>query len=178
MDCRQALQILEFNDSDAGGLPSEVYSADDRAAAEAHLESCPACARTVQNRRELDRSIGQVMRSVQIPRGAQQRLLARLSELETADFGSGTRQPDAAFEVAGTSNVGGAHSSGEEAARNDQPSSAAASSVKPAQPSGIATQRSRRRFFERPRAVVRLPGRRDDRVFRRRLVFPAALHCG
>src|ERR1700683_4385330 len=102
MDCRQALQILEFNDGDAARVPSDIYSTDDRTAAEAHLESCPACARTVHKRRELDRTIGQVMRSAQIPRGAQQRLLARLSELETADSGSASRQPAAPLEMAGS----------------------------------------------------------------------------
>ncbi len=84
MDCRQALQILEFDDLAAGGLPSEVGSVEDRAAAEAHLEGCAACARTVGNRRELDRTIGEVMRAVPIPRGSQQRLLARLAELDSA----------------------------------------------------------------------------------------------
>ena len=39
----------------------------------------PSCARTVRNRRELDRTIGRVMRTVAIPRGAQQRLLAHKS---------------------------------------------------------------------------------------------------
>jgi hypothetical protein len=88
MDCRQALQILDFEDQRADGLPSEVCSVEERATAEAHLESCPACARTARNRRDLDRTIGQVMRSVQIPRGAQQRLLASLSETATLETAS------------------------------------------------------------------------------------------
>jgi hypothetical protein len=96
MDCRQALQILDFEDPNADGLPSDVCSAEERAAAEAHLESCPGCARTVRNRRDLDRTIGGVMRSVQIPRGAQQRLLARLTEtaaLETASKDDESARP-------------------------------------------------------------------------------------
>jgi hypothetical protein len=82
MDCRQALQILEFDLPDADGLPEEICSAEEHAAALAHLESCPVCVRTVGNRRELDRTIGRVMRTVAIPRGAQQRLLAQIAELE------------------------------------------------------------------------------------------------
>jgi hypothetical protein len=84
MDCRQALQILEFDSPDADGLPEEICSAEEHAAALAHLESCPVCVRTVLNRRELDRTIGRVMRTVAIPRGAQQRLLAQIAELEAA----------------------------------------------------------------------------------------------
>ncbi len=84
MDCRQALQILEFDLPDADGLPDEICSAGEHAAALAHRESCPSCARTVLNRRELDRTIGRVMRTVAIPRGAQQRLLAQIAELEAA----------------------------------------------------------------------------------------------
>ncbi len=85
MDCRQALEILEFDRPDMDGLPDEICSAAEHAAALAHVESCPTCARTVQNRRELDRAIGNVMRSVALPRGAQQRLLAQIAELEAAD---------------------------------------------------------------------------------------------
>jgi hypothetical protein len=88
MDCRQALQILEFDFPDADGLPEEICSAEEHAAALAHLESCPSCARTVRNRRELDRTIGRVMRTVAIPRGAQQRLLAQIAELEAAGTGA------------------------------------------------------------------------------------------
>jgi hypothetical protein len=139
MDCRQALQILEFDGGDAGGSLAEIYSAEERSAAEAHLESCPACARTVHSRRDVDRAIGQVMRSVPIPRGAQQRLLARLSELETAD----------ADTDAGRTAVVPARVGGEEGGRNGQPSPSAAPSVKPARPIQAARFASRRRFLKR-----------------------------
>jgi len=138
MDCRQALQILEFDAGDAGDSLAEVYSAEERAAAETHVESCPACARTVQHRRDLDRSIGQVMRAVPIPRGAQQRLLARLSELETADSGTD----------AGRTAVVPAGAGGEEAGRNGQPSPSTASLVEPARPIQATRRASRRRFLK------------------------------
>jgi hypothetical protein len=93
MDCRQALQILDFEDPRADGLPSEVCSVEERAAAEAHLESCPGCARTVRNRGDLDQTIGRMMRSVPIPRGAQQRLLARLSETAAVTTTSKNGEP-------------------------------------------------------------------------------------
>ncbi|HET6327015.1 MAG TPA: hypothetical protein VFG04_20210 [Planctomycetaceae bacterium] len=129
MDCRQALQILEFDDLAAGGLPAEVGSVEDRAAAEAHLESCPTCARTVGNRRELDRTIGQVMRAVPIPRGSQQRLLARLAELETADTAVAMAADD------------------ENSPRNGQASSLTTTpAVEPAQSN--AAFKSRRRFLK------------------------------
>jgi hypothetical protein len=121
MDCREALQILEFSDvgpdaspgadvagseavsraepgsSEAGAAtasssPAEadsIWSADDKAAAQAHLAGCPACERAMRQRRELDRSIGRVMRNVPVPRGAQHRLLAQLAELEAADAATG-----------------------------------------------------------------------------------------
>jgi hypothetical protein len=94
MDCRQALQILEFDLPDTDGLPEEICSAEEHAAALAHLESCPACVRTVLNRRELDRTIGRVMRTVAIPRGAQQRLLAQIVELEAAGTIASTTASD------------------------------------------------------------------------------------
>ena len=147
MDCRQALQILEFDGGDAGASLSEVYSSEERAAAQAHLESCPACARTVGNRRDLDRTIGQVMRAVPIPRGAQQRLLARLSELETADADVDAGRT--AVVPAGASELKGLHSGGEEGARNGQPSPSAAPLVKPARPIQVTRLTSRRRFLKR-----------------------------
>jgi hypothetical protein len=128
MDCRQALQILEFDGGDAGDSLAEIYSAEERAAAEAHLESCPACARTLANRRDLDRTIGQVMRAVPVPRGAQQRLLARLSELETAEA-----------DTVPTAEVG----------RNGQPFPAMVPSVRPARPIQAPPLTSRRRFLKR-----------------------------
>jgi hypothetical protein len=147
MDCRQALQILEFDGGDAGDSLAEIYSAEERAAAEAHLESCPACARTVHSRRDVDRTIGQVMRSVPIPRGAQQRLLARLSELETAD--ADTDAARTAVVPAGVSELDGLHSGGEEGGRNGQPSPSTAALVKPARPIQATGLASRRRFLKR-----------------------------
>src|SRR5580704_16189428 len=147
MDCRQALQILEFDGGDAGASLSEVYSSEERAAAQAHLESCPACARTVGNRRDLDRTIGQVMRAVPIPRGAQQRLLARLFELETAD--ADTDAGRTAVVPAGASELNGLHSGGEEGGRNGQPSPSTAPLVKPARPIQVTRLTSRRRFLKR-----------------------------
>jgi hypothetical protein len=147
MDCRQALQILEFDGGDAGDSLAEVYSAEQRAAAQAHLESCPACARTVANRRDLDRAMGQVMRAVPIPRGAQQRLLARLSELETAD--ADTDAGRTAVVPAGASELNGLHSDGDQGARNGQPSPSTAPLVKPARPIQVTRLTSRRRFLKR-----------------------------
>src|SRR5579862_7264302 len=82
MDCRRALEILEFSDRESDGAAADFCSPEDRAAAEEHLEGCAACAQAVGNWRQLDRTIGQVMRAVPIPRGAQQRLFARLAEVE------------------------------------------------------------------------------------------------
>jgi hypothetical protein len=143
MDCRQALQILEFDDRQPDGVPSEVCSADERALAEAHLETCPVCARTVQHRRELDRTIGDVMRAVPIPRGAQQRLLARLAELGTADAGTEAGQP-AAVSSRATSDLGELHAAGDNAPRNGQ-----LSSIRPAKPIGTPRVASRRKFLKR-----------------------------
>jgi hypothetical protein len=147
MDCRQALQIFEFDGGDAGDSLAEVYSAEERAAAEAHLESCAACARTVGNRRDLDRTIGQVMREVPIPRGAQQRLLARLSELETAD--ADTDAGRTAVVPASASELNGHHLDGEQGARNGQPPPSTAPLVKPARPIQVTRLTSRRRFLKR-----------------------------
>jgi hypothetical protein len=151
MDCRQALQILDFDGSDGSGLPSEIDSAAERAAAEVHLESCPACARMVRNRREVDRTIGQVMRAVPVPRGAQQRLVARLSELETAESGTEAAELTAPLTMVPVAALNGAHSDGQEAARNGQPSPAAMSSVSPAPagPGNVTGLASRRRFLKR-----------------------------
>jgi hypothetical protein len=150
MDCRQALQILQFDDLASGGLPSEIGSVEDRAAAEAHLDSCATCARTVQNRRELDRTIGQVMRAVPIPRGAQQRLLARIAELETADTAEGTGQSAGQLEAAelGTNGV---LAIGENPPCNGHASPSAAStgsSVVPARSNRANGFASRRRFLK------------------------------
>jgi hypothetical protein len=143
MDCRQALQILEFDDRQPDGLPSEVCSADERAVAEAHLESCPSCARTVQHRRELDRTIGDIMRTVPVPRGTQQRLLARLAELETAESGTGAGQ-SSALESAAVSELSGPH-----AATDDEPRNGQSPSIRPAQPIGTPRVVSRRKFLKR-----------------------------
>jgi hypothetical protein len=143
MDCRQALQILEFDDLASGGLPAEIGSVEDRAAAEAHLESCPACVRIVRNRRELDRSIGQVMRSVPIPRGAPQRLLARIAELETADAVGGSGQA-AGAEMTGVAGANGVPLNGENPSRNGQ-SPTMLPSVEVTRPNRVAT---RRRFLK------------------------------
>jgi hypothetical protein len=133
MDCRHALQILDFDDPIADGLPSEVYSADELAAAKAHLESCPACARAVVNRRVLDRSIDQVMRAVQIPRGAQQRLLARISEMESDAAVTGLDESAAPLPAAGVS---------------ESAAGMTASSLVPARPSRVTGPVSRRRFLK------------------------------
>jgi len=147
MDCRQALQILEFDGGNADDSLAEVYSAEERAAAQAHLESCPACARTVGNRRDLDRAIGEVMREVPIPRGAQQRLLARLSELQTANSGADVGPTSAA--LAGASDLRGLHSVGEQVGRNGQPLSSTVPTVRPARPIQATRLTSRRRFLKR-----------------------------
>jgi hypothetical protein len=133
MDCRHALQILDFDEPNSDGLPSEVYSADELAAAKAHLESCPACARAVVNRRDLDRSIGQVMRAVQIPRGAQQRLLARISQMESDAAVTGPDESPAPLKVAEVS---------------ESAAGMTASPLVPARPSRVTGPVSRRRFLK------------------------------
>jgi hypothetical protein len=100
MDCRHALEILDLADREVDRLTAEPDAAAEQAAAEAHLESCPACERKVRRRRELDRNIGRVMQAVPIPRGAQQRLLVRLAEVEAADSVAATGQTAADLELA------------------------------------------------------------------------------
>jgi hypothetical protein len=84
MDCRTALEILDREGTGMSGLPEA-----DLAAAEAHLAGCGRCAAIVDNRRRLDRKIGRVLRAVDVPRGARQRLLVQLAALETADDDTG-----------------------------------------------------------------------------------------
>ncbi len=136
MDCRQALQILEFDLPDADGLPDEICSAGEHAAAVAHLESCPICARTVGNRRELDRTIGRVMRTVAIPRGAEQRLLAQIAELEAAGTSALTAANDHSLPDA---------NDGIAAALGQSPTVDSAPAITPAKPLGPPT---RRRFLK------------------------------
>jgi hypothetical protein len=78
MDCRIALEILDCQRTGPSGLPD-----GDLAAAESHVTECRRCRVIVKNRRALDRKIGRVMRSVDVPRGAQEKLVARLSALES-----------------------------------------------------------------------------------------------
>jgi hypothetical protein len=87
------------------GLPEP-----DLAAAEAHLAGCCRCAAIVENRRRLDRKIGRALRTVDLPRGGRQRLLAQLAALETAaddaDLAMNTNnQPAAAQGTAGIAHV-------------------------------------------------------------------------
>jgi len=79
MDCRTALEILDCEGTGLSGLPEA-----DLAAADAHLAECCRCAAIVDNRRRLDRKIGRTLRTVNLPRGGRQRLLAQLAALETA----------------------------------------------------------------------------------------------
>ncbi len=83
MDCRTALEILDCQGAGMSGLPE-----GDLAAAEAHLVACAPCRAIVQNRRRLDRKIGRVLRAVNVPRGARERLFAQLAALETAAVAS------------------------------------------------------------------------------------------
>jgi|HubBroStandDraft_6_1064221.scaffolds.fasta_scaffold103515_2 hypothetical protein len=78
MDCRAALEIFDCQRTDPSGVPD-----GDIAAAESHVAECRRCRAIVKNRRLLDRKIGRTMRSVDVPRGAQERLVARLSALES-----------------------------------------------------------------------------------------------
>jgi nitrate reductase NapE component len=87
------------------------------------------------------------MREVPIPRGAQQRLLARLSEMETAD--ADTDAGPTAVVLAGAPESNGLHSDGEEAGRNGQPLPSTAPLAKPARPIQITGRASRRRFLKR-----------------------------
>jgi hypothetical protein len=79
MDCRTALEILDRRGNAHSGPPDR-----DLVAAEAHLNECRRCRMIVQNRRRLDRKVGRVLRAVDVPRDAQERLLAQLVELEAA----------------------------------------------------------------------------------------------
>jgi hypothetical protein len=78
MDCRNALEILDCEGDGLTGLDEAGVKA-----AEAHLADCPRCLAITENRRQLDREIGRVMRTVDVPRDAQERLVAKLVALET-----------------------------------------------------------------------------------------------
>lgn len=83
MECRNALEILDIEGSgltDAGEADVE--------AAQAHLAECPRCRAIAEGRRQLDRKIGRLMRNIEVPRGAQERLLAKLAALETSQTSS------------------------------------------------------------------------------------------
>ena len=92
MDCRTALETL---DCDMDGLTG-ADDADVRAA-KAHLAECPRCLAILESRRRLDRKIGRVMRTVDIPLGAKEQLVTRLVALETD---ASSPNPDAAASVA------------------------------------------------------------------------------
>jgi hypothetical protein len=78
MDCRTALEILDCDGGDLADLgEAEVY------AAKAHLAECPRCLAISEGRRQLDRNIGRVMRGVDVPAGAQERLITKLVALES-----------------------------------------------------------------------------------------------
>jgi hypothetical protein len=83
MNCRSALEILDCQGAGLSGVRE-----GDLAAAEAHLVGCARCRAIVQNRRRLDRKIGRVLRAVNVPRGARERLFAQLAALETAAVAS------------------------------------------------------------------------------------------
>jgi hypothetical protein len=84
MDCRNALEILDCEGDGLTGLDEA-----DVKAAEAHLAECPRCLAITESRRHLDRQIGRVMRTVDVPRDAQERLVAKLVALETGATSSG-----------------------------------------------------------------------------------------
>jgi nitrate reductase NapE component len=183
MDCREALQILEFDDLEVDGCPFDacpaeggatradaisagsdgevgprepgpvaasssavesdgVWSADERAAARAHLAGCPVCERAVRHRRELDRSIGLVMRNVPVPRGAQQRLLAQLAELEAADAAGRQVVPASAALDGSSAHVGVAGNNGD-SSLTAEPASSRRSSKH-----NLTVRPSRRKFLK------------------------------
>jgi hypothetical protein len=80
MDCRTVLEIL-----DCQGTAAASALEGDLAVAEAHLTVCGRCREIVQKRRSLDRKIGRVLRAVDVPRGAQEQLIAKLSAMERAE---------------------------------------------------------------------------------------------
>jgi hypothetical protein len=84
MDCRNALEILDCEGDGLTGLDEAEVKA-----AEAHLAECPRCLAIAESRRQLDREIGRGMCAVDVPRGAQDRLLQKLAALESGAISSG-----------------------------------------------------------------------------------------
>lgn len=80
MDCRTALEILDCAGPGVSDMPEARL-----AEAEAHAADCSRCATTVRNRRQLDLKIGRILRAVEVPQAAQDRLLMQLTELERSN---------------------------------------------------------------------------------------------
>jgi hypothetical protein len=78
MDCRTALKVLDCERDGVAGLGEA-----DVKAAQAHLAECPRCLAIAEGRRQLDRNIGRVMRAVHVPLDAQERLITKLTVLES-----------------------------------------------------------------------------------------------
>jgi len=83
MDCPEALERLELPD-ELGGPPLESASpaelSEELNAARLHVASCPSCARITEQRGQLDRRIGMVMRDVPVPASLRERLLSALAQ--------------------------------------------------------------------------------------------------
>ncbi len=74
MDCKTARLLLDFRRPRVGELP-----ADEAAALEHHLASCPDCGAAGLAERRLDDALGRAVRDVPLPDGLRERLLARLA---------------------------------------------------------------------------------------------------
>lgn len=84
MDCDTARTLLLFY---RPGRPADL-AAEDVAALEGHLASCPACSAALRHRQAADMAIGRAVRAVPVPGG----LRAALVERATADLARAWRR--------------------------------------------------------------------------------------
>jgi len=75
MDCKTARLLLDFHRPRVGELP-----ADEAAALERHLASCPECDAVNRDARRLDDCVGPSIRDVPVPTRLRERLLTRLKD--------------------------------------------------------------------------------------------------
>ncbi len=84
MDCRTALEILDRLAPDASGFRGGDFSRPELSAAEAHVAECERCFAALRARRAIDRKIGRVMRAIELPASARERLLAQVANWEAS----------------------------------------------------------------------------------------------
>jgi hypothetical protein len=100
MDCRAALEILDCLHPDGagpagagthGGGPAEGSGLPefDLQSAREHVAQCARCASIVERRRSFDRTIGRIVRDVDVPQRGLERLLASIAALDAVPARSG-----------------------------------------------------------------------------------------